>query len=476
MKQTSSDELPINEEPYDSSAKSSEESQPYGLRNFLLIAMQQVMFRVAWIFKTETIIIPAFMVFIGASPLQRSILPVLNRIGFSLPVLFARRLKNMPRKKWALAACSFGMAFPFAILAAILSTNVWRDEEVARVGVSGEVVSQAAAWFPWFFLFLYGIFFAVTGLNQLAAHTVQGKLIQAQRRGRLMAISVMVGVPLAVAAAWFLLRRFLEMEDFGFNWIFAVSSLIFVLGTLVVFGLVESPDAHYEEAAASPLTYFGDAWRALRNDPHFTQLSIVIFLYGTMFMLFPHYIPMATEHFGLEFVKVTEVVAGEGEVGLKITELVSWVCIQNIGTAVFSIVLGLMADKLGNRLAMRIAILGSALAPLLAAGLMFLGPEIGGRYFWTVFVLLAFVPVTMRLIANYTLELARCEDHPRYVSTIGLCIAAPVIVGALLVGLLVEVIGYQWLFIGGSCLVLLAALQTFRIIEPRHNGSHSTNE
>ena len=44
--------------------------------------------------------IPAFLDYIGGTPWLRGFLPMLNRFGHSVPpILFARRLKVMPRKK-----------------------------------------------------------------------------------------------------------------------------------------------------------------------------------------------------------------------------------------------------------------------------------------------------------------------------------------------------------------------------------------
>jgi len=50
-------------------------------RNFAVIAWYQIVIRVGWIFKTERIIMPAFLDYIGGSAWLRGCLPVLNRFG-----------------------------------------------------------------------------------------------------------------------------------------------------------------------------------------------------------------------------------------------------------------------------------------------------------------------------------------------------------------------------------------------------------
>ena len=65
-------------------------------RNLLVLAAYQVVVRVGWIFKTESVIMPAFLDHIASGPsagLLRSLLPLLNRFGQSVPpMFFAARL------------------------------------------------------------------------------------------------------------------------------------------------------------------------------------------------------------------------------------------------------------------------------------------------------------------------------------------------------------------------------------------------
>jgi ABC-2 type transport system permease protein len=58
-------------------------------RNTLWMELYQVVVRVGWIFKTETIIMPAVLDAVVDSGALRGLLPVLNRGGQSVPPLFA---------------------------------------------------------------------------------------------------------------------------------------------------------------------------------------------------------------------------------------------------------------------------------------------------------------------------------------------------------------------------------------------------
>ena len=73
----------------------------------------------------------------------------------------------------------------------------------------------------------------------------------------------------------------------------------------------------------------------------------MLFILGNM--LFPHYNWLATEQLGAVDV-----------------DMVTWVIAQNIGVGVFSPLAGMIADRCGNRLAMRFEILLAAMVPLLA--------------------------------------------------------------------------------------------------------------
>ena len=84
-------------------------------RNTLWLEAYQIVVRVGWIFKTETIIMPAVLDAVVDSGLLRGMLPVLNRAGQSVPPLFASGLlAELPVKKWALVATSLMMAACFS--------------------------------------------------------------------------------------------------------------------------------------------------------------------------------------------------------------------------------------------------------------------------------------------------------------------------------------------------------------------------
>lgn len=434
----STDELPISEEPYDTSRLAISDPQ-FEWRNFFWLTVHQVVVRIGWIFKTESIVMPAFLDFIGGGPVLRGFLPVLNRFGFAVPpVLYAEKLKATPLKKWHLARNTLAMSVPFALLSLLWYSGNWHSTRGA-----------VEWWVAPLVLVLYGVFFALTGMNQLSSHVLVGKLVRASRRGRLMSVSIGIGSPLAIGAALVFMQRWLVTPDTGFIGIFGATAAAFALASLAMLPVHETPDVSMpsDNGAVNP---FRDALMLVRTDHDFRCLAMVAALFGASFMLFPHYQTLGRERLGLAY-----------------DDLIVWLCVQNGAVAVLSLLAGPLADWYGNRLALRLTIFGGAATPLLAGAFARLNPELGRQWYWLVFATTGMTPVTIKLLSNYTLEIAIREHHPRYVSTIGMCLAVPVMLLSPLVGWLVGAIGYEPVFLCGAIVLLVGGTMTFWMVEPR---------
>ena len=178
-------------------------------KNFGLAVLYMVFMRTGWIFKTESIIMPAVLDVIGGSGWLRGCLPMLNRFGQSLPPLLASdRVRNVTYKKYGLFASTFSMGVCFLALSVL-----WYF-------TGGE----KSWWLPLLFLVIYGVFFSSTGINQLLLNTVSGKLIRVDRRGRLALLGTVFGADHELDELSFLE---LDITDYtGMN-----GSLDFVLNT-----------------------------------------------------------------------------------------------------------------------------------------------------------------------------------------------------------------------------------------------------
>ena len=404
-------------------------------RNFGLMGLYQIILRTGWIFKTESIIMPAVLDVIGGPGWLRGCLPTLNRFGQSIPpVLASAHIHSAQQKKLVLASSTMMMGVAFLCLAAIWWFGV----------ISGLV----AWWTPYAFLAIYAVFFCSTGINQLTFGTLTGKLIPVARRGKLMLIASFLGTACAITCAALLLPHWLTSDSGNFLAIFSVTGILFILGATVVLMIDEDTD-HFEKQTSHPAHLFRSVTRGLSEDENLRRLAAVGALFGISLTLFPHYQAL-----------------GRQRLDLGLHALVPWVITQNVGVALFSIPAGWLADRFGNRLVLRLLLGIVCVVPVVALLLAQRGAA-SSNLFWIVFFLIGATPVTIRTTTNYCLELAGREFQPRYLSTLSLCTAGPAIFLSPLVGYLVDQVGFEAMFIAVEVCMLLGWALTFWIVEPR---------
>jgi MFS family permease len=184
------------------------------------------------------------------------------------------------------------------------------------------------------------------------------------------------------------------------------------------------------------------------RDANFRRLAIVSALFSTTLVLFPHYQALARDR--LE---------------LGTTWLVWWVVAQNVGTALFSLVTGPIADRYGNRLALRTVTLLIAAGPLAALAAVF-WPEWGKATFPLVFLFVGLTPVAQKTFNNYTLEITEPEHHPRYLSTLSLSMAVPMLASPI-VSQLIAWVDFEPVYFAVIVLLVVGWLLSFWLIEPR---------
>ncbi|UCE86825.1 MAG: MFS transporter, partial [Deltaproteobacteria bacterium] len=398
------------------------------LHNLVVLALNAVVFRVGWIFKTETVIMPAFLDSVAGAGWLRGMLPVLNRAGQSIPpFLLARRLGLAPTKKRIFVMTLFGQALPFLILAVAVTQGG----------------AHPRPWLAPAFLALYAVYFAFIGVSQLAMGTLQGKLIRPERRGRLLSVSTAGGAIAAVPCAWWLMPAWLADPN-GWSFIFGMTGGCLAVSALVALALREPAEPH-PDASAGLRHALRHAARILREDRNFRRLVSIAALFGASLLIFPHYQALGRERLGL---------GG--------SDLMVWVVVQNVAIGVASLWVGPFADRRGNRLTLRLVLLGAALVPVLAIALAHLDPSAGRRSFWLLFVALGVLPMVLRLLTNYTLEIAAPVDHPRYLSTLQICSSTPFLLSPLF-GLLIDLTSFELVFLSTAALTALGAALTFTL-------------
>jgi hypothetical protein len=407
--------------------------------NMLSLAGYNSSMRVSWIFKTETVIMPAFLDAIAGPGWIRGFLPILNRFGQSIPpLLYADHLKEMPQKSRSLIASTMAMAMIFLGLA-----FSWYL-----------VVDSPPRWFPFAFLVLYGLFFIATGVNQLTFNTVQGKLIRATSRGKLLRESGIVGSLVSVALAWWLLPGWIAMPGAtGYVYIFAASGIGFVLAGLILMLVREPKDelAPGELPHTSPFSIrkkFRNVWQAFTGDKHLRAACYVGMLWMMSLLLFPHY----------QWI-------GREQIGCSDYQLMIWVIAQNAGVGFFSSMGGRVADIHGNRRILYLFSFASAITPLWSIGMTMLPLDFARTWYWTTYFILGLNPVIMKLFMNYVLELTPRANHTRYLSAMSVAMGVSFLFSPL-VGLAID-LWFEAVFLLISLSAILAGYLAMRLIEPR---------
>jgi MFS family permease len=400
-----------------------------------VLAAHQIVLRVGWMFKTESVIMPAFLDAVSGAGWLRGCLPVLSRLGQSVPPVFcAERLKETHYKKHVLAALTLLMAVPFGVLAAVCFATAGQTPK--------------PFWMSGLFLALYFAFFVGIGLYLMVFGTLQGKLIRPARRGRLLLLSTFCGTIPAIAVAVWLMPRWLDAAAPNYGMCFATVAICFFFSGLIILFAFEPADG-----TAGPIDRrrsVSEMFQTLRRDANLRRLALVVMLANSGMLLTPHYQALAREMLGLGGV-----------------HLVYWIIAQSASVGILSVLVGPLADRRGNRLTMQLLIVASAIAPAFAILLPHLGAAIGGKLFWAVFVTFGVIPLVQRIVVNYTLEICEPDQHARYLSTVSLCGAVPFLL-APAIGGLVDAVGFEWVFMATVCLILLGGLVSLRLEEPRH--------
>ncbi|MCA9064296.1 MAG: hypothetical protein KDA96_14600, partial [Planctomycetaceae bacterium] len=310
---------------------------PHLFANFVPLILHQAIFRIAWIFKTESVVIPAFLDTITDSGVARGILPLINRAAQSIaPLILSSQIAGARVKSRWLQGSTVLMSVPFLL-----------------IGVAVFLLpSPLPRWFTLPFFGLYAVFFCVHGVNEISFSTVVGKLIPAERRGRLIALSASCGSLVAVVLAWWLMGRWLTEPSgrpFGKIFLFVGSGML--SSAAVLLWLREEPDEAVASRPGKP-QHFRDAVHRLRQDAVLRRLCVFSSLFVFSQILFPHY-----QRLGLN------------QNASSIRLLMVWVVAQHLGASVFSWISGHLADRSGNRSALRFLTVAGALAPLLALGM-----------------------------------------------------------------------------------------------------------
>lgn len=403
--------------------------------NLLLLVLHQIVFRVGWTFKTESVILPGFLDFLigpGAG-FYRGFLPILNRLGQGVvPLFLARSMDSVSAKRFSLVFTAATLAVPL-FLAGLLARE------------HGFVGQQAAAVL---FLVIYFGFSAGYGLYQVAFNTVQGKLIRPDYRGRLMSYSTFWGTIPAVLVSFAVLRVWLSGQSPHYERVFLSGACLFALSGFLCLLLRESDqdEALWGEASRSLWRPFFDV---LRSRPGLRALCLVGMIYSFSLALVPHYQAFARER-----------------LHIPPEQQYLWVIAQSASVGIFSVAVGWLADRYGNRLTFSLLVFGSVLTPAWCLFMLHFSQGLAEATIWLTFVTLAFTTLAPRMAVNYALEMVPAEEHAVATAAFQLGVTLPLLASPLW-GWLIERWGFEGLLRTGILLTAIAGVMSTFLPEPR---------
>lgn len=406
---------------------------PEPRRNLTLLAIHQILFRIGWLFKTESVVIPGFLDYLagpGAGWL-RGFLPVLSRVGQgAFPLLLAHRFERSRHASLLLGATTLLLVGPmlFFTLLALLGTGTAKG----RWAVA--------------FLIAYFVFSCLYGIYQLAFGVVQGRLIAADRRGRLLSLSTFWGtVPAVLMAIWLLPGR-LDIPDPRYDEVFFAGALFLWLSSLICFAL---PRGRQEGPDPTESLRRGGALGLLRRYGALRWLFASTLAYSIALTLIPHYQAFARDHLHL----------GNAQRG-------GWIVTQSVSVGLFSVLVGRLADRRGNRATLCGLILFSALSPFWAGILPLLPEGWAAEVFWVTFITLGLTTLVPRVAGNFALELVTPEEYSQATAIVQMGYTLP-LAASPLVGWLIDRVGFEPVCWSASAVIVLSGGLLLFAPEPR---------
>ncbi len=402
--------------------------------NWVSEILSNLLLRMGWILKNETVVVAGFLHRLTGSPMVLSLQPIIGRIGPNLPQLFAAgRVGALRRKKPFLIGFMLAYALCWGSLGLLI---------LAKPGLSPGLMLAV-------FLCMYSLFRLFQGLTFLTRKTLEGKLIPPERRGRIVALGAPV-FGLASLLAGPLLSRIIgeELLPFPLNY-----GLLFVLGSgffLLAVGttsLLREP-AHPERLEGLRVgEVLRGALRLLVTDRTYARLVVGTTLVSFTWFLTPHY-----RAFGADVLGVPEWLFGY--------------CLpaQYVAQAAGFFLIGYGADRRGNRWAL---LLSGSLAPLVPVLAVVLWRLDVPRAYFVLYVLIGVVPMFMRLVPNYILEISPAEKRALYLAAYNTTRMVFAFL-SLVVGWAISRLSHVPVFLTMAVVTGLGVWMLRGLVEPRH--------
>jgi len=367
---------------------------PHYAWNVRMLVADSALFSLAMSFVGSTTILPSLLVKLSASEVVVGLASGLIGGAWLLPQLFVASAMARVRRLVPTIAVGAWISRPLFLVMALIIALFGRTAPKTTIAV---------------LLIGFTIFFALDAVVSLPWFQFVGKALPPRRRGRVLGLSQSLGA-LAGIGAGVVVRFVLSPNSaWGFPDNYAI---LFVLAGLCLLGaalaltlLREPPATGSEKSSPRLREVLSLLPRILIDDRPFRHLVQVRLAAGFVSMASAFYILYATRELGL---------------GIEVTGL--FVSAQVVGSLASGLVTGLVQDRLGPLAHLRVVIIMSVLAPLLAlaSGPLFriLGQGVLYPYVLLYFFLGLYVSSPTWPYFNWILEYVGETRRPIYIGMI----------------------------------------------------------
>jgi MFS family permease len=411
-------------------------------RSFALGVFNGVAFQFAERLIDPALILTWFVSQLTTSNLLIGLVAPLASAGWMLPQIFvSARIQRMRHKMPSYRLAALIRALCWLLLAAAL----W------WVGDPGLLLLS--------FFTLYAIARLSAGLGGLAFFDVVAKTIPARRRGGFFAWRQLLGGLMGLVAAW-ITTLILGHPTLTFPHGHALLVALYCTVTLpamVAFIMIHEPPGLIVAEPVTPRQQLRRAGERLQSNPVFRRYIAVQLTLALASVALPFYGVYAKNVLGAP------------------TSIVGVYMAVRVGAQLlFTLPWGRLSDRRGNRLLLRVRILGRGLMALLALALVGLVGLLRLQGSWLPCLVLplffldgALLPIMMLSGSNFLLELVPDAERPLYLGLANTLIGATILLSGLMGGLVVELVSFGGLFVLTLMLCLLAFGLTTRLPEPR---------
>ncbi len=413
--------------------------------NFTMLTLDGVFFIFALGFVNDSSILPVFVSSLTDSSILVGLIIALRMAGWYIPQLFiARYSDNWRRKK------------PFVVLISATTRAVFVPLALITYfyGRSNPVLVLSVFYLS-FAIFTFG-----DGTVGVPWMDMMAKAIPTLYRGRLFGGMQFVGGLLAMGAG-ILIKYILSHPQYPFpqNYalLFLITFIFIELSALAVY-LFREPIYPRRRTRKTFREHLRNLRMVMKRDKTFSTMIIAKLLGGFGGMSFPFYAIYAKDILGVNI----------GMIGLFVTA-------RMVGNTLASPFWAYISDKVSNRLVIRLYFIVAILTPLSTLFLgygtrygLFAGKEyLLGYLYLSIFFLIGFVASGEWLgYTNFTLEIAKPEEHSTYIALLN-SLSSPLVILPLLGGMVVQWISYEAVFITSTLFITIGLCLTRRLREPR---------